>query len=138
MLLTSLVFNLFLFRIRGEDGGERETLQEITGLLCQLENCQHNLPWAGWTSHTSLQSELRTTILTWSSELRGLSGPALFKHIQTGIMSILLQKTMDKISNLCLGTHKNKWKLGISLAWNFSSSGVCYRSQVQYIFSATS
>ena len=58
--------------------------------------------------------------------LRGLCGPALFKHTQTGIMSILLQKTMDKISNLCLGTHKNKWKLGISVVLEY----VLYRSQV--------
>ena len=80
-----------------------------------------------WPGHLTLHSEQYYRPQS-PLNFGGRVGPALFKHIQTGIMSILLQKTMDKISNLCLGTHKNKWKFGISLVREY----VLYRSQVQY------
>ena len=129
VVLTFVVFNLFLYKIRWEEGGREEGditrdhwLITSTGKLSagsralELSSC----PWAG---HLTPQSSVRRT----RSELRG---PALFKRTQTGIMSILLQKTMDKISNLCLGKHKNKWKLGISVVLEY----VLYHSQVQYNF----
>ena len=135
VLLTSLVFNLFLFKIRG---GRDERWERREGditrdhwLVMSTGKLSAESPLGGKLAQTSHTSHFTRNKKSINLNLRWTAGPVWHCFVQTGIMSILLQKTMDKISNLCLGTHKNKWKLGISVVLEY----VLYRSQVQYSFS---